>query len=101
MFVNYCAPCHGLDGKGDGPAADALKTLPADLTYLTKMNHGVFPDAHASSVIRGQAGKFSAHGSKEMPVWGTLFFQASGGQAAEVQQRVANLVEYLKTIQAK
>ena len=25
MFKGYCAACHGLDGKGDGPAAPALK----------------------------------------------------------------------------
>ena len=26
MYVNYCAPCHGVDGKGNGPVAAALKT---------------------------------------------------------------------------
>lgn len=25
MFDNYCAVCHGLDGKGDGPARPALE----------------------------------------------------------------------------
>lgn len=100
MFVTYCATCHGVDGKGDGPAASALKKTPADLTYLTKKYGGVFPETHAASVIRGEAG-VSAHGSREMPIWGALFYQASGGQNSEVQQRVSNLVEYLKTIQVK
>src|ERR1039457_4011137 len=27
MFVNYCASCHGVDGKGNGPAAVALKQI--------------------------------------------------------------------------
>ena len=25
MYVEYCAVCHGTDGKGGGPAANALK----------------------------------------------------------------------------
>ena len=36
MFGDYCAPCHGLSGKGDGPAASALKIPPADLTQLAQ-----------------------------------------------------------------
>jgi hypothetical protein len=36
MFSSYCAPCHGVDGRGHGPAATALKTPPADLTGLVK-----------------------------------------------------------------
>ena len=43
MFGDYCAPCHGISGKGDGPAASALKTPPADLTVLAKTNGGKFP----------------------------------------------------------
>ena len=23
MYTSYCAPCHGVDGKGHGPAAAA------------------------------------------------------------------------------
>ena len=36
MYVSYCAVCHGTDGKGNGPAASALKTPPTDLTMLSK-----------------------------------------------------------------
>jgi len=28
MYRNYCAACHGTDGKGTGPAAKALKPRP-------------------------------------------------------------------------
>jgi mono/diheme cytochrome c family protein len=31
MFKTYCAACHGLEGKGNGPAAPALKKEPANL----------------------------------------------------------------------
>jgi mono/diheme cytochrome c family protein len=33
MFLNYCAACHGKDGKGNGPTAPGLKAAP-DLTVL-------------------------------------------------------------------
>ncbi len=36
MFNNYCAVCHGRHGKGDGPAAAALKVPPTDLTTLAQ-----------------------------------------------------------------
>ena len=36
MYTSYCAPCHGVDGKGNGPAASALKARPTDLTELAK-----------------------------------------------------------------
>ena len=28
MFLAYCAVCHGVDGKGQGPVASALKRRP-------------------------------------------------------------------------
>lgn len=32
MFTNLCAACHGLDGKGDGPAAASLNPKPRNYT---------------------------------------------------------------------
>ena len=29
MYTAYCAVCHGKDGKGNGPAAEALKVRTA------------------------------------------------------------------------
>jgi mono/diheme cytochrome c family protein len=100
MFSTYCAVCHGKDGKGNGPAAPALKTPPADLTALAKKDGGKYPALHVSSVIRGEA-DLPAHGNKEMPVWGTLFLRLSQGHEAEVQQRVTNLNHYIETLQPK
>ncbi len=53
-----------------------------------------------ASTIRGEA-DLPAHGSKEMPVWGSLFWSMSHGHEGEVQQRVANLTEYIESLQAK
>ena len=55
MFASYCAVCHGKDGKGNGPAASAMKTPPTDLTTLAQKNGGKYPASHVAAVIRGQA----------------------------------------------
>jgi len=102
MFAAYCASCHGLDGKGAGPAASSLKTAPADLTGLAKANGGKFPYEHVYSAIIGDTGMPSAHGSKEMPVWGSLFSSLTSGQLspqAEIQQRATNLTDYVQSLQ--
>ena len=100
MFLNYCASCHGKNATGDGPAAGALKIAPADLTQLAKKNNGKYPSMRVSSVLNGQA-NLAAHGNTEMPVWGAVFRQMSGGHEAEVQQRIANLNHYIESLQAK
>jgi len=100
MFNAYCAVCHGKDGKGNGPAAAALKNQPADLTLLSQKNGGKYPSAHVGAVIRGQESNPS-HGSEEMPVWGPLFSSLSQGHDDLVQQRINNLTKYIETLQAK
>src|SRR5947209_9526529 len=89
MFDTYCAVCHNKDGKGNGPAASALKTPPTDLTTLAQKNGGKYPSSHVSSAIQGDS-TIAAHGSKEMPIWGNLFWHISQGHNAEVQLRLAN-----------
>ena len=32
LFTQLCATCHGIDGKGDGPAAASLNPRPRDYT---------------------------------------------------------------------
>jgi hypothetical protein len=68
-YIFVCAACHGADGKGAGPMADALKTKPADLTTITKRNHGVFPLNRIYETIDGRA-EVKLHGSRDMPIWG-------------------------------
>ena len=100
MFTAYCAVCHGTDGKGEGPAASALKVPPANLALLSKNNGGKYPSMKVNSAIRGTA-DLPAHGSKDMPVWGPLFWGMSHGHDSEVEQRVANLTHYIETLQEK
>jgi mono/diheme cytochrome c family protein len=100
MYKAYCAVCHGDNGKGNGPAATALKTMPTDLTTLSKNNGGKFPDLKVASMIRGE-GNVAAHGTPEMPIWGQLFWGMSHGHEGEVQQRVSNLTKYIGSMQEK
>src|SRR5208282_3285649 len=66
MYAQYCAVCHGKEGKGNGPAASELKQPPADLSTLAKRKDGKFPDNYVISVLRFGA-KAPAHGSSDMP----------------------------------
>jgi mono/diheme cytochrome c family protein len=100
MYDTYCAVCHGNDGKGGGPAAEALKVPPTNLTTLARKNGGKYPSDHVMNAIRGDL-RLPAHGSKEMPVWGKLFWHISQGHSSEVQLRVANLNKYIESLQAK
>jgi len=100
MFNSYCASCHGKDAKGNGPAASALKQLPADLTALSIRNGGKYPADKVASVLRGQA-NLMAHGDQEMPVWGPVFWRMSQGHDEQVQMRITNLNKYLESLQQK
>jgi mono/diheme cytochrome c family protein len=94
----YCAPCHGRDGKGQGPVAAALKTLPADLTQLTSRNKGVFPKEQVRAFITSGTGDVLAHGSPDMPIWGPTF-RALETSDKLVNVRIFNVVSYLESIQ--
>lgn len=103
MYSTYCAVCHGADGRGTGPASTAMKSQPTDLTTLAKDNGGKFPDTHVVSVLQFGV-ETPAHGSQDMPVWGpALRSMAKGTSApgAQEQQRIANLTDYLKSLQQK
>jgi mono/diheme cytochrome c family protein len=99
MFQAYCTACHGKAGKGDGPAALALKKTPADLTKISARNGGVFPEVRISRFIEG-VDEIPAHGNRDMPIWGSLFRSLSGGANSDIATiRVRNLTDYLKSIQ--
>jgi mono/diheme cytochrome c family protein len=100
LYHAHCAACHGPEGKGNGPAAAALKTKPADLTILAKNNGGKFPTERVQKFISGDDPSLSSHGSREMPVWGPIFHQIEEDQDFG-NVRLQNLIKYLGTIQQK
>lgn len=97
-FELYCASCHGRDGSGNGPVAPALRTRPADLSTLTARNRGVFPRQRVLAFVDGTSRAADAHGTSDMPVWGTTF-KALEGSDARVRVRLANLVAYVESLQ--
>jgi mono/diheme cytochrome c family protein len=100
MYREYCAACHGLDGKGRGPVASSLNKRPPDLTTLAKRHGGAFPTEYVMTVLRFGPG-FSAHGSSDMPVWGPLFQYLDNYNEAAVRQRIQNLCEHLESFQER
>jgi mono/diheme cytochrome c family protein len=99
-FVNYCASCHGVEGKGNGPASVALKPAPTDLTTLAKANEGKYPAGFVSTVLKFGRNP-AAHGSSDMPVWGSRFKMIDPNQDPTGQQHVDDVVAYIGSLQEK
>jgi mono/diheme cytochrome c family protein len=99
MYRTYCASCHGIDGKGAGPAAAALKKEPPDLTQIGKRNNGKFPDFRIVRIIDGSEVQ-AVHGSREMPMWGDYFREKQPDEGI-LAVRERNLTEYIRSIQQK
>lgn len=103
-YLNSCAVCHGVDGKGDGPMADVLRKRPANLTTLARRNGGAFPYWRVYATIDGRD-LVPEHGERDMPVWGNQFlpddvkrYGPYGGEAVTTE-RIQNLAGYVQTLQ--
>jgi len=103
LYRRYCASCHGLTGRGDGPVAETLSTPPADLTQLAKKAGGHFDEPGLIAYIDGRRW-VKAHGPREMPVWGAVFDEELKDQfyseyTGLLQSRA--LADYIASIQEK
>jgi mono/diheme cytochrome c family protein len=101
LFRTYCASCHGLDGRGNGPVASALKDPPADLTMIAGRNGGVFPRDRVTAFVTNGDRSTAAHGSQEMPVWGPTFTALAPGSFKPVNDRIRSVVAYIESIQLR
>jgi mono/diheme cytochrome c family protein len=99
LYVEHCASCHGASGRGDGPAAGSLRNQPSDLTRYAQKNGGVFPSEQLRGVIDGRG--VGAHGSVEMPVWGSVFKASGTGGEAVTRGRIDAIVAYLQSLQQR
>ncbi len=115
-YQSSCAPCHGKDGKGNGPVSAGLKVPPPDLTFLAKQNNGVFPYSAVYEIIDGRK-TVIAHGTREMPIWGDRYApepnKALIPRPSEnvlsrfldpetvVRMRILAVIDYLNRIQEK
>ena len=100
MFNTYCASCHGVSGRGDGPAAAGLKKVPADLTQLAARHNGKFPELEVYNAIVGEQFN-TVHGSVEMPVWSDILKSLDNNSNLMVSLRLSNLTDYVKSLQRK
>jgi hypothetical protein len=70
------------------------------LTQFSARNGGVFPSVRLARIIDGR--DITAHGIREMPVWGDAFLASPGGMTREqVDQRIAAIVKYLAALQER
>jgi hypothetical protein len=100
MYLTYCASCHGMSGRGDGPVAEFLRVRPANLTRFAAENGGVFPRAKLQRVIDGR--DVGSHGNPDMPVWGDAFRVSRGGLSEPgVNARIDAIVRFLDSIQER
>jgi mono/diheme cytochrome c family protein len=95
LFTRYCATCHGADGTGKGPVAAAMKTGPPDLTAI-QLPGGKFPTDRIATIIDGEKA-VTAHGTRQMPVWGTILRKTEGD--LQKQADIYSLVKYIESIQ--
>lgn len=104
LFRLYCATCHGVTARGNGPMADLLRVPPADLTGLAAGNAGAFPTFRVVAQIDGRD-PLRAHGG-EMPVFGDAFeggrdvaLRSEAGQPILTSPSIADLVAWLRGVQ--
>jgi len=110
-YETHCAVCHGLNGKGNGPLAQQIRSVTGvpDLTELSEKNNGVFPFARVYEVIDGTQ-IATWHGTRQMPVWGPRYNSEARESLLEdvrsdpevfVRARILALDEYIYRLQAK
>ncbi|HTW64072.1 MAG TPA: cytochrome c [Bryobacteraceae bacterium] len=100
LYKAYCASCHGVDAKGNGPMAEWLKVRPSDLTRIAARNGGKFPLERVDRIISGEEPLPSGHGTRAMPIWGPVFSQVTRDQDLG-RVRIDNLARYLRDLQVE
>jgi cytochrome c oxidase cbb3-type subunit III len=84
LYMTHCYTCHGVTGKGDGPAAAHLQPPPRNLTDDAYMSRKTDQDLY--NVISG--GSAALHRFSGMPDWKATFYP----------ERIRDVVAYLRTL---
>ena len=101
VFRLYCAACHGVAGRGDGPLASNMRRKPADLTEIAKRNGNQFPSEMVFRTIDGRQ-PVRGHGGPDMPVWGDAFARSrDNATPTSVRETIESLVGYIQSFQVK
>jgi mono/diheme cytochrome c family protein len=101
LYRRFCASCHGIQGRGDGPVAASLRVEVPDLTQTARRMHG--KDAR-EQIVRIIDGRYiiGAHGTRLMPVWGEDLTRLElGNPDAErsTQIIIERLADYVRGLQ--
>jgi mono/diheme cytochrome c family protein len=95
LYATLCAACHGVSGRGDGPAAGAMTPPPTDLTQSTLKVPELMKVIDGRRTVR-------AHGSSAMPVWGRVFEEEMAGGGREHRDSLRQtqmLAEYVQSLE--
>lgn len=101
LYGRFCASCHGVTGRGDGPVAKSFKVEVPDLTLIARRAKGEYPRDRIEKIIDGRH-ILGAHGSRTMPVWGEDFNRLElGNPDAERSTRlvIQRLADYVWLLQ--
>jgi mono/diheme cytochrome c family protein len=98
IFERYCALCHGADGRGAGPVAEAMTRPAADLTQISKRNNGVFPFSRVAATVR-DGGGVAEHSRARMPAWGKIF--SEDGDPIRAKATIFEVTQYVESLQEK
>lgn len=101
LYARFCAACHGIDGRGDGPVAASFTVEVPDLTLIARRAGGKYPRERIARIIDGRH-ILGAHGSRTMPVWGEDLSRIDAGDPnAERAARIVidRLADYVWLLQ--
>ena len=92
LFGTHCETCHGPNGDGNGPAAEAFILKPRDFAlaafkFDTDADWQKGTDTDLEDVIREGPAAFG--GSNAMPGWSQL-----------TDTEIANLIEYIRSLKS-
>jgi mono/diheme cytochrome c family protein len=103
LYQRFCASCHGVAGRGDGPVAATLGVEVPDLTLMAHRGHGADPHERIVRIIDGRY-IIGAHGTRTMPIWGEDLARLEiGNPDAEqsAQTIIGRLADYVASLQRK
>jgi mono/diheme cytochrome c family protein len=101
LYGRFCASCHGVAGRGDGPVAASFKVEVPDLTLIARRAKGVYPRDRIVRIIDGRH-ILGAHGTRTMPVWGEDLNRLEiGNPDSERSTRIIidRLADYVRMLQ--
>lgn len=99
MYRQYCASCHGADGRGSAKAAAALQKPIPDLTIIGQRSETRDVALYVQTLLRETSG--SGHELTGMPDWQPRLLRVSGDRGELATLRRVNLSKYIASMQRK